>query len=263
MKFDSLSFVEEKGILNIKLNRPEKRNAINQQMLMDLERCFIEVATDDSVTVVILSGAGGAFSAGTDLNALGELANSDSQGIRRFIRKAQKALSAMENLEKGVIALIHGYAMGAGFELMLACDLRIASKETVFTIPEVNLGIVPDLGGSQRLPRIVGLPKAKELILTGKTISALEAEQIGLVNKVVPLDQLEQTGKAWAQEIMNNDPAAVGLAKRNIDLSFNQSLADGLESAGIFQSLLITSDSFKQRVDSRLARLNQGKKNKQ
>ena len=259
MEFETLSFLEEKGILHVRLNRPEKRNAINRQILLDLERCFSEVATGDSVGVVILSGEGKAFSAGTDLNELGGSSAVEGQGIRQLVRKAQKAYSAIENLEKAVIALIHGYAMGAAMEMILACDLRIASEEAVFTIPEVDLGLVPDLGGSQRLPRIVGLARAKELILTGKTISAMEAERISLVNKVVPLEELEKTGTEWAEEIMSNEPVAVGLAKKNIDMSFGQSVADGLELAGMAQSFLLTGDDFRRRIEAKIAQRNRSK----
>jgi len=259
MEFETLSFLEEKGILHVRLNRPEKRNAINQQMLLDLERCFSEVAIGDNVRVVMLSGEGKAFSSGTDLYALGGQSGVCSRTIREFVRKGQRAYTEIENLEKAVIALIHGYAMGAAMEMILACDLRIASEEAVFTIPEVDLGLVPDLGGSQRLPRIVGLARAKELILTGKTISAAEAERIGLVNKVVPLEELEKTGTEWAEEIMSNEPMAVGLAKRNIDMSFGQSLADGLESAAVAQSLLLTGDEFRRRVEDRVIEKNLSK----
>ena len=124
-------------------------------------------------------------------------------------------------------------------------------------MPEVNLGVIPDLGGNQRLPRIVGVGRAKELILTGRRISALEAERIGLVNKVVPLEDLQNTAKAWAEEIINNRRLAVGLAKRNIDTSFGLSISEGLESIGTIQSLLISGqdlgEEFSARVEKRKA----------
>jgi len=251
MNFETLSLSQEKGILYIKLNRPEKRNAITPQMLDELDRCITEVATTDSIGAVILSGEGKAFCAGMDLSELGRVAGADSQDFRRSLRKLQRAFSEIEYLEKAVIAAIHGYAIGAGFEMALACDLRIASQETTFTIPEVSLGVIPDLGGNQRLPRIVGVGRAKELILTGKTISALDAERIGLVNKVVPLEGLQNTARAWAEDIISNGPLAVGLAKRNIDTSFGLSIAEGIESAGITQSLLISSHDFQEGVRAR------------
>ncbi len=251
MNFETLSLSQEKGILYIKLNRPEKRNAITPQMLDELDRCLTEVATEDSIGAVILSGEGKAFCAGMDLSELGRVAGTGSQDFRRSLRKLQRAFSEIEYLEKAVIAAIHGYAIGAGFEMALACDLRIASQETTFTIPEVSLGVIPDLGGNQRLPRIVGVGRAKELILTGKTISALDAEHIGLVNKVVPLEDLQNTARTWAEDIINNGPLAVGLAKRNIDTSFGLSISEGIESAGITQSLLISSHDFQEGVRAR------------
>jgi len=253
MDFELLSLLEENGILYIRLNRPEKRNAINSQMLDELERCFTELAAEDSIGAVVLSGEGKLFCAGTDLFELGKLAGASGQEFRRDLRRLQRAFSEIEYLEKAVIAAIHGAAIGAGLELALACDLRIASEEATFTIPEVNLGVIPDLGGNQRLPRIVGVGRAKELILTGKTISALDAERIGLVNKVVPLEDLQNTAKAWAEEIINNKPLAVGLAKRNIDTSFGLSISEGLESIGAIQSLLIFQEEFKTRVEKRKA----------
>jgi enoyl-CoA hydratase/carnithine racemase len=253
MDFELLSLLEENGILYIRLNRPEKRNAINLQMLDELERCFNEVAAKDSVGVVVLSGEGKIFCAGIDLFEIGKIAGMSAQDLRRNLRKVQRAFSEIEYLEKAVIAAIHGSALGAGLELALACDLRIASQETVFAIPEVNLGVIPDLGGNQRLPRMVGVGRAKELILTGKTISALDAERIGLVNKVVSLEDLQNTAKAWAKEIINNRPLAVGLAKKNIDTSFGLSISEGLESVGAIQSLLISHEEFKAAVEKRKA----------
>lgn len=253
MDFELLSLLEENGILYIKLNRPEKRNAMNLQMLTELDRCLNEFAAKDSVAAVVLSGEGKIFCAGTDLFEIGKIAGISGQDFRRNLRRLQRVFSEIEYLEKAVIAAIHGAAMGVGLELALACDLRIASQETVFTIPEVNLGVIPDLGGNQRLPRIVGVGRAKELILTGKKISALDAERIGLVNKVVSLEDLQNTAKAWAEEIINNGPLAVGLAKRNIDTSFGLSISEGLESIGAMQSLLIFREDFKGRVEKRKA----------
>jgi enoyl-CoA hydratase/carnithine racemase len=234
------------------LNRPEKRNAITAQMLEELERCILEVAIKDDIGVVVISGEGKGFCAGIDLFELGELAGLSNRDFRSSLRRLQRAFSEIEYLEKAVIAAIHGYAIGAGFEMILACDLRLSSEEAIFTIPEVSLGIIPDLGGSQRLPRIVGVGRAKELILTGKTISALDAERIGLINKVVPLEDLQNTARDWAEEITGNGPLAVGLAKRNIDTNFGVSISEGLESAGVTQSPLISSYDFKEKLRARM-----------
>jgi len=253
MDFETLLLSQEGKILHVSLNRPEKRNAINLQMLNDLEQCMTEVAAKNDVGAVIIQGEGKAFSSGTDLTELGELAQQggDVQDFRASLRKLQRAFSQIEYLEKAVIAAIHGYALGGAFELMLACDLRVASEEARFSIPEVTLGIIPDLGGSNRLSRIVGTGRAKEIILTGRMISAAEAERIGLINKAVPIEQLRDTARAWAEEIMKNRPLAVGLAKRAIDMNFSLGTSEGLELAGIVQSLLIFGENFRQGITER------------
>jgi len=250
MDFETLLLSQEGKILYVSLNRPEKRNAMNLQMFADLEQCMTEVAAKNDVEAVIIQGEGKAFSSGTDLTELAELAQQggDVKDFRASLRKSQRAFSEIEYLEKPVIAAIHGYALGAAFELMLACDLRVASEEARFSIPEVTLGIIPDLGGSNRLSRIVGTGRAKELILTGKMISAAEAERIGLINKAVPIEQLRDTARAWADEIMKNGPLAVGLAKRAIDMNFSLGTSEGLELAGIIQSLLIFGENFRQGI---------------
>lgn len=249
MQFQTLAYTEKDGILHVKLNRPEKRNAINTQVFTDIERCFSEVATQPAVQVVLLSGEGKGFSAGTDLTTFS--AGSSSQETRRFVRIAQRAYNEIEYLEKVVIALIHGFCYGIGCELALVCDMRICSEDATFNIPEVNLGIVPDNGGSQRLPRIVGLGRAKELLLTAKTIDAAKAERWGLVNEVVKREDLEKTGIAWAQEIMSNGLLGIGLAKRNIDMSLNMNQFDGMECAGLAQSLIFSDPGFLKRIEQR------------
>jgi len=222
---------------------------VNQQLISDVTKFFTDIATHADVQVVLVSGEGKGFSAGTDLTALE--ANQSQQDFRRFLRQFQNAFTEIELLEKAVIALIHGFCFGAALELALACDIRICTPEARFNIPEVNMGIVPDGGGSQRLPRVVGLGRAKELILTGKTIDAQTADKWGLVNEVVEPEELERRGIAWAKEIMGNGPISVGLAKRNVDISLNMSISDGLECAGLAQSLAFSDPSFIKRVEQR------------
>jgi len=258
MQFETLAYAEKDGILHVKLNRPDKRNAINPQMFWDIEKCFAEVASRPSVGAVLLSGEGKGFSAGTDLTAF--QAGGSQQDIRRFVRMAQRAYNEIEYLEKAVIALIHNFCFGIACEMVLACDLRICSPEATFCIPEVVMGLVPDDGASQRLPRIVGVGRAKELILTGKTIGAEKAERWGMVNEVVKQEDLEKTGIAWAKQIASNGPIGVGLAKRNIDMSMNMSVADGLECAGMAQSLGFSDPDFIKRIEKRLAERTKGKK---
>ena len=251
MKFDNLACTEKDGILHVKLNRPEKRNAISPMVFWDIERCFSEAAVQPGIQVILLSGEGKGFSAGTDLTTFQP--GGSAVDVRRFVRMAQRAYNEVELVEKAVIALIHGFCLGIGCELALACDLRLCSPETVFNIPEVVMGLIPDDGANQRLPRIVGVGRAKELILTGKTIDAQKAEKWGMVNEIVKLEDLEKTGIAWAKEIAGNGPTGVGLAKRNIDMSMSMSMADGLECAGMAQSLAFSDPNFITRIQQRIA----------
>jgi len=258
MQFKTVAYTEKDGILHVKLNRPEKRNALNFEIIGEIQQCIAEVATLPGVQVVLLSGEGKCFSGGTDLNSF--QAGSSIQDIRRGVRSFQAMFNEIELLEKPVIALIHSYCFGGALELALACDLRICTPDAAFNIPEVNMGMVPDGGGSQRLPRVVGVGRAKELILTGKTINAQKAELWGLVNEIVPPEKLEQTGIAWAREIMANGMISVGLAKRNVDMSYNMSIHDALECAGMAQSIAFSDPNFLKRVEQRFLDKVKGKK---
>jgi enoyl-CoA hydratase/carnithine racemase len=248
MQFQTLAHTEKDGILHVKFNRPEKRNAVSPQLVKDLKVCFDEVASAPSVKVVLLSGEGKGFCAGTDLNSFQA---GDAQNIRKFVRAFQSAFTEIELCEKPVIALIHNFCFGAALEIALACDLRICTPDARFNIPEINMGMVPDGGGSQRLPRVVGIGRAKELILTGKTIDAQKAERWGLVNEIVASEDLEKTGIAWAKEIMSHGPIAVGLSKRNVDMSMNMSLWDGLECAGLSQTICFSDPNFLKNIEKR------------
>ena len=260
MQFETVAYSEKDGILHIKLNRPEKRNALNWQIISDIGKCFAEVATQPSVQVVLLSGEGKCFSAGTDLTAFAA-AGGTQQDIRRMIRRRFQAMfNEIELLEKPVIALMHKYCYGGALELALSCDMRICTPDCLFNIPEVNMGMVPDGGGSQRLPRVIGLGRAKEMIMTGKTIDAQKAERWGLVNEIVNQEDLEKTGIAWAKEIMSNGMVSVGLSKRNIDMSINMSIWDGLECAGMAQTLCFSDPSFMKRIEQRFQNKVKGKK---
>lgn len=257
MQFKTVAYTEKDGILHIRLNRPEKRNALSFELIGEVQKCFAEVATLPDVQVVLLSGEGKCFSGGTDLNSFQA---GGAQNIRRGVRFFQSMFNEIELLEKPVIALIHNYCFGGALELALACDLRICTPDASFNIPEVNMGMVPDGGGSQRLPRVVGVGRAKELILTGKTINAQKAELWGLVNEIVAPEKLEQTGIDWAREIMANGMISVGLAKRNVDMSYNMSIHDALECAGMAQSIAFSDPNFIKRVEQRFLDKVKGKK---
>lgn len=202
--------VTEHGtVVSITLNRPEVRNAIGAQMIEDLGRALDAIAVDDSVRAVIVSGAGGkAFAAGADIAELKERNRADA------LRRINAALfRRLEDQPVPVIAAIQGYALGGGCELAMACDLRIAGQSAKLGQPEVGLGILPGAGAIQRLPRLVGLGRARELIYTGRIIDAVEAERIGLVNRVVPDDQVLNEAKALALSIAKQGALAVRISK--------------------------------------------------
>lgn len=233
---------KEDGIGKIILNRPEKRNAINADMFVEIGEAAGIVSDDSEIKIVIVTGAGTAFSAGIDFNSALNLGGSTSQDFRKFGRRIQIGWSLLENIEKPVIAAINGPAIGGGLEIALCCDIRIAAENAIMGIPEVCVGLVPDLGGAQRLPRVIGLGRAKELIFTGKTIDAVEAERIGLVNKVVPAEKLMEAVIEMANEIKDNGLIAVGLAKKIANKSMELDMETVLEYSILAQDICIRTE---------------------
>jgi enoyl-CoA hydratase/carnithine racemase len=225
----SIVVTEDRGqVRHIVLNRPEKRNAMNQELLRALGQALREAAAEPSVHCVVLRGAGPVFSAGVDLNEL-----MDSTGrvgmLRPFRQVFLDCANLCEEMTKPVICQIHRTCVGGALEVALGCDLRIASSDAQLGLPEVKFGIIPDVGGSTRLPAVVGLGRAKELIMTARMIGAEEAERIGLVNRVVEPEELEGATQALIDELLANSPVAVGRAKRVIDASARPALAQTLE----------------------------------
>jgi enoyl-CoA hydratase/carnithine racemase len=225
----SIVVTEDRGqVRHIVLNRPEKRNAMNQELLRALGQALREAAAEPSVHCVVLRGEGPVFSAGVDLNEL-----MDSTGrvgmLRPFRQVFLDCANLCEEMTKPVICQIHRTCVGGALEVALGCDLRIASSDAQLGLPEVKFGIIPDVGGSTRLPAVVGLGRAKELIMTARMIGAEEAERIGLVNRVVEPEELEGATQALIDELLANSPVAVGRAKRVIDASARPALAQTLE----------------------------------
>jgi len=228
---DVLLEVEGK-IAFVTLNRPKARNAFNRGVLDGLYEAANHIQSDPSIDVAIITGAGDqAFCAGIDLKMFA--AGEDLTGGRKlhdgfeYIQLYRNCFTAYERLPIPVIAAIQGYCLGAGLELALGCDIRLADETAVFSLPEVQLGIIPDGGGTQRLPKIVGVGKAKELIYTGRRIDAQEALRIGLVEHVYPKSQLREEAKKLAQEISANSSPARG-CKRAVHIAMNYPLDVGL-----------------------------------
>lgn len=218
----------------ITINRPEVRNALNREAWALLAEAFAGLDADDTVAVIVVTGAGDkAFVAGADLNAL-----KVRSAAQTFAGETPAIVAQIEQVTKPTIAAINGFAFGGGLELALACDIRICSKNAKLGQTELNVGILPGAGGTQRLSRAVGIAKAKELIFTGKAISADEAEKIGLVNRVVEQEELLDTAFAMAREIAAKSPLTVKVAKQVINQGASTDLAAGLALERMGQSFI-------------------------
>ena len=222
-----MSFVkyeQEGAVAILTIERPEALNALNSQVLSDLDEAISKVEAADDVFAVILTGAGRSFVAGADI---GEMVNFSARDGKKFGVHGGGVFLRLENMSKPVIAAVNGFALGGGCELAMSCDIRLASEKAKFGQPEVGLGITPGFGGTQRLPRIVGISKAMELILTGKTIGAAEAKEIGLVSAVYPPEELMNEAMKLANAICANAPIAVAESKRCIRMGMQTDIATG------------------------------------
>ena len=225
----TLVLTEDHGpVRHVVLNRPEKRNAFNGELVVATGEALRAAADDPDVRCVVLRGAGPMFSSGMDLATLAALAEAPEH-LRAFRRECLSAWNIAEEMTKPTICEIHGACIGGALELALACDLRVVDAHAVVGLPETRIGLIPDVGGSSRLPAVVGLGRAKELIMTGKMISGAEAERIGLATRVAPADELDAATQTLVDELLACAPVAVGLAKRVMDASAKPALAATLE----------------------------------
>jgi enoyl-CoA hydratase len=213
-------------IATVTVNRPEVRNALNTQVILELTAAFEQLATRSDVGAIILTGAGDkAFVAGADIK---EMVGKSGLEMQAFSEMGRRLGDAMERCPKPILAAINGYALGGGCELAMACDLRLASENAKIGQAEINIGIIPGYGGSQRLPRLVGSGWAAQMVFTGEPVDAATAERIGLVNKVVPADRLLDEARGIARKILEKSPVAVSLAKSCLRASQEMPLPQGL-----------------------------------
>lgn len=235
---------DDMGVLTV--NRPDKLNALSNELTEELESFLDEAEKDADLRVLVITGAGEkAFVAGADIN---ELVERDAIMGRDVSRFRQDLFSRIENLPIPVIAAVNGYALGGGLELALACNIRIASEKVQFGAPEVKLGIIPGDGGTQRLPRLIGLGRAMELVLTGDFIDAAEAYRIGLVNRVVPHEELMENVMALAKKIASRPPLAVKYAKEAVNRSQEGDTASGYALESYLHALACTTEDKKEGV---------------
>ena len=250
MSYETIILTREENVATITLNRPDKLNSWSAELLDEVIKVTDELSKDDTVGAVILTGAGRAFCAGGDL----ALPLFDMMGysleMKNFFHKVNMIPLGLRNLRKPIIAAVNGTAVGAGCAMAMACDIIIASEGATFGMAFVNVGYHPDAGASYFLPRLVGIHKACELIFTGKTINAAEAERIGLVNQVVPADALLSTAKELAVRLANGPSIAISLAKSCIYNGMQMTLEQALENEAQAASLILQTEDQKEGTNA-------------
>lgn len=224
MAYETITYEKEDGVAILTMNRPEQRNAISPQMAAEVDDALDQAAADEEVKVLVVTGGSETFSAGMDLKA-------GRGGGGRRESSIFSIVDGLDAFEKPTIAAVSGYALGGGCELAMTCDLRLASNTATFGFPEVNMGFMPGAGGTQRLPRLVGIANAKEKLFTGERFNAQEAYRIGLVNKVVPVESLMEETKKMAQVLASKAPQALKMLKRCVNDGIQMDLASGLQYA--------------------------------
>ncbi len=247
MKWENLLLSKEDRLAILSINRPNALNALNIEVLNELNEVIDLIEEDEDISVLIITGQGRAFVAGADIGEMKDMKASDA---RAFAKKGIDLFRKIELMEKPVIAAINGFALGGGCELSMACDIRIASEKAKFGQPEVGLGITPGFGGTQRLARIVGIGKAKELIYTGQIIDAKEAHRIGLVNQLVEAEDLIPSAKDMADKITANGKLAVAYSKVAINRGIETDIETGMAMEMDLFSLCFSSEEQKNRMEN-------------
>ena len=246
MSVETILITIEGGVASIALNRPQQLNALNRQMFRELEEAFDEVTADPAARVLVITGAGDrAFAAGADIR---EFVDMGPVEALEFSRNAQRIFRKLETMPKPTIAAVNGFALGGGCELMMACDIAYAADTARIGQPEISLGIIPGAGGTQRLSRLVGKQKAKELEMTGDMISAEEALRLGLVCKVVPAAELMGEVLKLCEKLLSKGAVALRLAKEAIEVGSEAELPTGMELEAKSWSVCFTTEDYAEGV---------------
>lgn len=244
--YQYIKYEKEPPLAIITINRPEVMNAMNNALVEEFAQAFAEAEKDEEVRGLIITGEGEkAFMAGADIK---EVQERDFVLGRSQTRRRQEVLNMLQEMPKPVIAAINGFALGAGLETALACTLRIASSNAKMGSPEVNLGIIPGDGATQRLPRMIGFGRAMEMVLTARMVDAEEAYSIGLVNKVVPLEELMDEAKKMAGTIISKSPLAIQYAKEAVNRSLEMGLNEGMVHESYLHALACATEDKKEGV---------------
>lgn len=254
MTYETISFTVENNVALVKLNRPEKANALNAVTWKELKSIFEELDENDEVRVIVLSGSGKHFCSGIDVSLLTDLLKSEdgsdarqSEKIRKLILELQSSVTAIELCRKPVIAAIKGGCIGAGVDIICACDMRYATQDAFFTIKEIDMGMVADLGTLQRLPKLIPDGFAREMAFTGREVFGAEAERIGLVNKCYEtVDMLFSSVTEIAATIASKSPVSIRGTKHILNYSRDHSVADGLQYMAAWNAAMLISEDFKE-----------------
>jgi 2-(1,2-epoxy-1,2-dihydrophenyl)acetyl-CoA isomerase len=247
-EFETVRYGVHDGVATIELARPDKRNALNAQAFSELGDAAERAANDTGIRVVLVRGQGPSFCSGIDVTLLGQLAGTRGARFRTFVRTAQRPFQILAQMDKPTVAAVQGHAIGAGFQLALACDLRVVTDETRFAMLEVRFGMIPDLGGPHRLTRLIGPARAKEIVWTGRTVEVEEAERLGLANRVVVPEALAKEADAFARELSASPPLPVTLTKALINRAEETALETELEREGQAQAACIESEDHHEAV---------------
>jgi enoyl-CoA hydratase len=247
LNYQNLILTKEDGIGIVTIKPRQAVNLLNIEVFIELDKMFVEIENDPEVRVVILTGSGKTFVAGVDIR---EMKDNNPVSVERFIKIARDAGDRVYHLSKPVIAAINGYAFGGGDELALACDLRIASENAQFGHPEVNLGIIPGGGAIQRLTRLVGMTKAKEIVYTGDIIDAKTALEIGFINKVVPADALMDEVRSLAQKLAGKSMVALSYAKKAFNTGADMSLSAAMDMDECYFARCFASEDQKEGMQA-------------
>jgi len=241
MGFNTITYEKGDGIAVVTLNRPKSLNALCNELIGELGTVFGHIGEDRDVAAVIVTGSAKAFAAGADIKEIIQIAS--PVVAHEFGARIHAVFNRIEGCPKPVIAAVAGFALGGGCELALACDIRIAAENAVFGLPEIKLGVIPGGGGTQRLPRLIGVGRAKELLYTGDSINAQEAYRIGLANKVVPLDSLMDEARKLALKLVKQPAFALKMNKLAVNEGINMDLSSALgHESRCFEILFSTED---------------------
>lgn len=239
------------GVALVTIDRPEVLNAMDREVFFGLRDAAERAGADPDVRALVLTGEGRAFSSGLDTSLFATGIDEGGTPLTLDIASLQSCFTAYETVGVPTIAAIRGHALGGGIQLAAACDLRVGSDDAELAVYEIRWGIIPDLGGTQRLPRLIGLGRAKELVLTGRRIGAAEALAWGLLNRVVPAERVLEEAMEWARELATGPPLALSAAKRLATSAFNTPLTSGLEREAMINRRLLTTDDFREAVLAR------------